>query len=136
MPEQVETVIPLYEETVSVGKRPVVRGRVRVDVRVAEREQTLQQTLERRDVEVERVAINRVVESAPETRREGDVLIIPVVEEEVVMVKRLVFREEIHVRERTTQRTEQFTVNVRSEKAEISRDGIRQDASEVLGEKA
>jgi len=136
MPEQVETVIPLYEETVSVGKRPVERGRVRVDVRVAEREQTLQQTLERRDVEVERVAINRVVESAPETRREGDVLIIPVVEEEVVMVKRLVFREEIHVRERTTQRTEQFTVNVRSEKAEISRDGIRQDASEVLGEKA
>jgi uncharacterized protein (TIGR02271 family) len=136
MPEQVETVIPLYEETVSVGKRPVERGRVRVDVRVAEREQTLQQTLERRDVEVERVAINRVVESAPETRREGDVLIIPVVEEEVVMVKRLVLREEIHVRERTTQRTEQFTVNVRSEKAEISRDGIRQDASEVLGEKA
>lgn len=136
MPEQVETVIPLYEETVSVGKRPVERGRVRVDVRVAEREQTLQQTLERRDVEVERVAINRVVESAPETRREGDVLIIPVVEEEVVMVKRLVLREEIHIRERTTQRTEQFTVNVRSEKAEISRDGIRQDASEVLGEKA
>jgi uncharacterized protein (TIGR02271 family) len=131
-----ETIIPLYEETLSVAKRQVERGRVRVDVRVVEQEQTLEQILERRDVEVERVAVGRVVETVPETRQEGDVMIIPVVEEEVVLVKRLVLREEIHVRNRATQRTEQFTVKLRSEHAEITRDGVREDFSDISGEKA
>lgn len=131
-----ETIIPLYEETLSVAKRQVERGRVRVDVRVVEQEQALEQILERRDVEVERVAVGRVVETVPETRQEGDVMIIPVVEEEVVLVKRLVLREEIHVRKRATQRTEQFTVKLRSEHAEITRDGVREEFSDISGEKA
>jgi hypothetical protein len=33
-----------------------------------------------------------VVEAAPEIRQEGDVMIIPIVEEEVVLVTRLVLR--------------------------------------------
>lgn len=131
-----ETIIPLYEETLSVAKRQVERGRVRVDVKVVEQEQTLEQILERRDVEVERVAVGRVVETIPETRQEGDVMIIPVVEEEVVLVNRLVLREEIHVRKRATQRTEQFTVKLRSEHAEITRDGVREEFSDISGEKA
>jgi len=130
-----ETIIPLYEETLSVAKRQVERGRVRVDVRVVEQEQALEQILERRDVEVERVAVGRVVETVPETRQEGDVMIIPVVEEEVVLVKRLVLKEEIHVRKRATQRTEQFTVKLRSEHAEITRDGVREEFSDISGEK-
>ena len=86
------------------------RGRYRIDVRVVERDQSVEQTLERQDVEVERIAVGRVVETAPEIRQEGDVMIIPIVEEEVVLVTRLVLREEIHIRKKTTQRTEQFTV--------------------------
>ena len=65
-------------------------------------------------------AVDRVVETAPEIRQEGDVMIIPIVEEEVVLVTRLVLREEIHVRKKTTQRTEQFTVKLRAERAEIT----------------
>jgi uncharacterized protein (TIGR02271 family) len=118
-----ETIIPLYEETLSVGKRRVERGRYRIDVRVVEREQSREQTLERRDVEIERVAVGRVVETVPEIRQQGDVMIIPIVEEEVVMVTRLVLREEIHVRQKTTQRTEQFTVKLRAERAEVTRTG-------------
>jgi len=134
-PDDRETIIPLYEETLSVAKRQVERGRVRVDVRVVEQERALEQTLERHDVEVERVAVDRVVETVPETRQEGDVLIIPVVEEEVVLVRRLVLKEEIHVRKRATQRTEQFTVKLRSEHAEITRDGVRQEVSDIPGGK-
>ena len=33
-------------------------------------------------------------------------------------------REEIHIRKKTTQRTEQFTVTLRSERAEITRTGV------------
>jgi len=131
-----ETIIPLLEETLSITKRQVERGRVRVDVRVVEQEQALEQILERRDVEVERVAVGRVVGTVPETRQEGDVMIIPVVEEEVVLVKRLVLREEIHVRKRATQRTERLTVKLRSERAEITRDGVREEFSDISGEKA
>jgi uncharacterized protein (TIGR02271 family) len=126
-----ETIIPLYEETLSVAKRRVERGRYQIDVRVVEREQSLEQTLERQDVEVERIAVDRVVETAPEIRQEGDVMIIPIVEEEVVLVTRLVLREEIHVRKKTTQRTEQFTVKLRSERAEIIRTGAGEESEGV-----
>lgn len=133
-PDDRETVIPLYEETLSVAKRAVERGRVRIDVRVEEREQVLEQVLERHDVEVEHVPVNRVIESVPETRQEGDVLIIPIVEEEVVLVRRLVLREELHVRRQTTRRTEQFTATLRSERAEFTRDGVRNKLSDDSGD--
>jgi stress response protein YsnF len=68
--------------------------------------------------------VGRVVEAVPEVRQDGDVMIIPIVEEEVVLVTRLVLREEIHIRTKTTRRTEQFTVNLRAERAEITRNGV------------
>ena len=133
-PDDHETVIPLYRETLSLSKRQVERGRVRVDVRVEERERTFEHVLERHDVEVEHVPVNRVVESVPETRQEGDVLIIPIVEEEVVLVRRLVLREELHVRRQATRRTEQFTVTLRSERAEVTRDAVRDELSDDSGD--
>jgi uncharacterized protein (TIGR02271 family) len=129
-----ETIIPLYEEAVSVTRRKVERGRYRIDVRVVERDQSIEQTLDRQDVEVERIAVGRVVETAPEIRQDGDVMIIPIVEEEVVLVTRLVLREEIHIRRKTTQRTEQFTVTLRSERAEITRTGVDDVVSELSGD--
>ena len=110
------------------------RGRYRIDVRVVERDQSIEQTLDRQDVEVERIAVGRVVETAPEIRQDGDVMIIPIVEEEVVLVTRLVLREEIHIRKKTTQRTEQFTVTLRSERAEITRTGVDDVVSEISGD--
>jgi uncharacterized protein (TIGR02271 family) len=129
-----KTIIPLYEESLSVAKRKVERGRYRIDIRVVERDQSVEQTLERQDVDVERIAVGRVVGTAPEIRQEGDVMIIPIVEEEVVLVTRLVLREEIRIRKKTTQRTEQFTVKLRSERAEITRIGVEDVVSEISGD--
>lgn len=50
------------------------------------------------EVVVERVPIGREVTAAPDVRREGDLLIVPVVEEVLVVEKRLVLKEELHVR--------------------------------------
>jgi hypothetical protein len=47
---------------------------------------------------VERIPVNRLVDTAPETRTEGDVTIIPIVEEVMVVEKRLLLKEEIHIR--------------------------------------
>jgi len=75
-----------------------------------------------------------VVETAPEIRQDGDVMIISIVEEEVVLVTRLVLREEIHIRKKMMQRTEQFTVTLRSERAEITRTGVDDVVSEISGD--
>lgn len=135
IPDGGETVIPLHEEIASVAKRPVTRGRVRIDVRVAEREQVLEQALERHDVEIEHVPVGRVVEAVPEIRQDGDVLVIPVVEEEVVLVRRLVLREEIHVHRRATRRTGQVAVRLRAEQAVITRHGVGEEVTNIPGDK-
>lgn len=114
--------IPLYEEALSVGKRTVERGAVRITTRVSEREETVEQALRSESVEVTRVPVGRPVDTVPEPRREGDVLIVPVIEEELVVTKRLVLREELHIRTRAEERTERVSVTLRSEDAVVTRE--------------
>ena len=73
----------------------------------------------RDDVSVERVAIGRPITAVPAPRHEGNTLVIPVVEEELVTEKRLVLREEIRITRR--QVTEQVPVSetLRREVVEI-----------------
>jgi uncharacterized protein (TIGR02271 family) len=116
-----ETVVPLHEETVSVDKRRVERGRVRVTTKVAEHEEIVRHALEQEDVEVTRVPIDREVDARPEIRQDGDTTIIPLVEEVLVVERRLVLREEIHVRRVTRTVQAEQPVTLRSEDAVIER---------------
>jgi hypothetical protein len=54
------------------------------------------------DVSVERVPINRIIDGPMDTRREGDVTIIPVIEEVFTVQKRLMLREEVRVTRKRT----------------------------------
>src|SRR4051794_36890667 len=90
-------VIPLVEEQLSIEKRQVVTGKVRVHTETEVVEEIVRLDLARDDVEVTRVRLDRVVESAPPIRTDGDVTVIPVLEERLVVEKRLVLVEEIHV---------------------------------------
>ena len=83
-----EEVIPLVEETATVGKRQVVTGRVRVQTVTDTIEELAHAEVQRETVEVTRVPIDKVVETAPEIRTEGDVTIVPIVEEVLVVEKR------------------------------------------------
>jgi hypothetical protein len=47
---------------------------------------------------VERVPVNRLIDTEPQTRQEGDVTVIPIVEEVLVVEKRLLLKEEIRIR--------------------------------------
>jgi len=114
--------VPLYEEVLSVGKRTVEGDRVRVTTRVLEHQQTAEQDLDSEEVDVVRVPVGRPVDAVPDTRQEGDVLIVPIVEEELVVTKRLVLKEELHIRKRTTRRTERVTATLRAEEAVVTRD--------------
>ncbi|MBI0539465.1 DUF2382 domain-containing protein [Roseomonas sp. KE2513] len=89
-----EEVIPLVEEVLRLSKRTVETGRVRVSLTT----ETVEETLRSRRTEIERVPVGREVKEVPATRQEGDVMIVPVVEEELVVVRRLVLKEEIRLR--------------------------------------
>ena len=117
-----EEAIPVVEETATVGKRQVVTGRVRVQTMTDTIEEVTQATVQRESVEVTRVPIDRVVETAPEIRTEGDVTILPVVEEVLVVEKRLVLKEEVHIRRRATSKTVEVPVTLRKQRAVVERE--------------
>ena len=121
--------IPLVEERISIAKRQVEAERLRVRVAVEEREENVPVELFHDEVEIERIIKNVPVSEAPAVRLEGSTTIIPVVEEMVVVEKRLVLVEEIHVRRKAASTTENVSVTVRSERASIDRkgDGSRTD---------
>ncbi len=54
----------------------------------------------REDCEVERVQVKRMLDQPAEIRQEGDTLIIPLMEEVLVVEKRLMLREELHIKRR------------------------------------
>ncbi len=115
-------VIPLVEETLVVEKRMVETGTVRVTKTVRETTETVEQTLLREAVQVNRVPVNRIVD-APEAARknENGTLIIPIYEETLVVEKRLVLKEELHITIAQTVETSAQTVTLRHEDARIER---------------
>lgn len=102
--------IPLMEET----------------LRVTKREETVDELLLRESVEVERVPINRIVAEAPPSRQEDDTLIIPVLEEVLVVEKRLMLKEEVRITRTQTKVHQPQAVTLRTEEAVI--EGIAPDA--------
>jgi uncharacterized protein (TIGR02271 family) len=125
--EDVHETIPLVEEQVSIAKHKVATGRVRIRTVVDERETWVREELAREEATVERVPIDREVTEVPEMRQEGDVLIVPVVEEVLVVEKRLVLKEELHIRkQRQVEQIEQ-PVTLRSTRAVVERERLDGD---------
>ena len=95
-----ETVVPVVVETATFQKRRVDTGSgVRVTKTVSEHEQIVDEPLERDELLIERVAVNRVVDpdNLPSVRHEGDVTIVPVLEEILITEKRTVLKEEMRI---------------------------------------
>jgi len=115
------TVIPLVEETIAVGKRKVETGTVRVRKVVREHEAMIDEALTREDVQIERIPVHRPVEGPIPVRREGDKTIVSLVEEVLVVEKRLMLTEEIHISVRQVETHEPQRVTLRREEAEIER---------------
>ena len=127
-----DAVVPVVEEHLRVGRREAETGRVRFTKRVLEDEVLVDDAVVREEVEVVRVAVGRQVETPPPAREEGDTLIIPVLEEVLVVEKRLVLVEELHVRKRRVEerRPQSFTLRKEEVVAE------RLDAREADGGRA
>ncbi|KYF50756.1 hypothetical protein BE08_34835 [Sorangium cellulosum] len=117
-----ELIVPVVAQELEVMKRTVESGRVRITKEVHERVEAVEEPLARERAVVERVAINQVVTERPATRQEGDALIIPIVEEVLVVEKRLVLKEELRItRVRSVEMSPPEHVTLRSEDVRVER---------------
>jgi uncharacterized protein (TIGR02271 family) len=118
-PEMVdgEARVTLSEEVLEVGTRTVEAGEVRVTKTVET--EIVRETVPvmREDVTVERRPLPPGAGLEP--RVEGDEIHVPIVEEEIVVTKRLVAREELVIRKRQVVRDEVVEAEVRRERAEV-----------------
>ena len=92
---------------------------------VREHQEVVEEPILRESVEVERVAMNQFVPegTSVEMRQEGDVLVIPVLEEVIVLQKRLMLKEEIRITKRSQQIIEPQAVTLRREEIVIEQLG-------------
>ena len=114
----------VLQEEISISTRTVDTGRgVRISKTVSELPFEVNEILHHDEISVRHVPIDRIVaiNDAPASRYEGDTLIIPIVEEVLVVERRLRIKEELHVT--TTRRDEHHveTVMLKSEQVHVER---------------
>ena len=116
-----KTVIPLLAEEIAVSKRTVETGRVQVARITHEREQLIDELLAHETVEIDRTPISRQVDTMPAIREEGDTIVIPIVEEVLVIERRLLLKEEVRVRRVHSTQRHQESVTLRHHEAVVTR---------------
>jgi uncharacterized protein (TIGR02271 family) len=125
-------VLPVIEEALAVHTSAVETGRFRISKMVHEREEIIDPPLLRDEVVIERVPINRVVEAPIAARSEEDTLIIPLLEEVLVVEKRLLLKEELRITKRQVETHMPQRVTLRREEAiveHIDREGDEHNPS-------
>lgn len=123
-------VFPVIQEEAIVEKRVVETGKVVISKKISEHEEIVDVPLFQEKVDVERVPINQVVQERPAVRQEGEVMIIPVVQEQVFYQKRLVLVEELHVRKQVVQTHQPQKITLIKEDVEINRSTENQNSAE------
>lgn len=114
--------IPVVEEQVEIGKREIETAKVHIAKKVHEELKDIDIPSMHEEVEVERVAVNKHVDQAPPpVRYEGDKMIISVLKEEVVVQKRLVLVEELHVTKKQVETHQTEKIPLRKEEVTIDR---------------
>ncbi len=119
--EETSAALPLVQEQLSIEKRTVETGKVRIRTVVEEKLARVAEDLERDDVTIERVPVNREVTEVPQIREADGVLIVPVLEEVVFVEKRLVLKEELHVRRNRKRERFEQAVQLKQMHAEVQR---------------
>lgn len=114
-------VIPVVAEEATVQKRKRTTGSVAIRKSVHERTEVVDPALQSEEVTVERVSINRIVEAPVPVRQEGDTTIISLLEEVLVVEKRLMLREEVRITRVHKEIHDPQEVQLREEHVEIVR---------------
>ena len=105
------------EEELKVGTRKREVGKVRIHKRVRTERERLRVPKRREEITVERVSAGD--ESSPEVEIADEEIRVPVIEEEVVVEKRPVAKEEIRIRKEIVEDSEVIDEEVRREEIDI-----------------
>ena len=116
-----QSIVPLVRETLHVERRVVDTDHVRVRTVVEEVPVARSEEVGRGEVDVERVPTDRPVDTAPAPYLDGDTLVVPIVEERLVVEKRLFVVEELRIRRRTVTATVPITETLRRTRAVVER---------------
>jgi uncharacterized protein (TIGR02271 family) len=114
-------VLPVVQEELQVDLQKTETGRVRITKSVQERDVLVQQASMHEEIEVERVSVNRFIAEPASIRSEGDTMIIPVMEEVVVIETRLRLKEELRVTKRQITTPRSQSVRLRTEAVHVER---------------
>lgn len=123
--DQRETVIPVIEEYATVHKEIIETGKVRIKKTVVEDKAIVNLPILNETYDITREPISGVVheDPPPAVRYEGDTMIIPVVKEITVMVKRYEVVEEVRITKKVTETPLMQEVTLRRESVLIERPG-------------
>jgi uncharacterized protein (TIGR02271 family) len=111
--------IPVVAEQAFANVREVEQGRAVIEKRVETVPHVATIDIGTDEVDVERVRLDQDVDQPPVVRQEGDTLIIPVVEEVLVVTKRYVVREEVRVTKRRVVHRETLRENLQREVVDV-----------------
>jgi stress response protein YsnF len=122
MNNEEDKTISAIEETARFNKRMETVADIIIRKSIEEHPQHLTTTLQQEAYEVERVAMDEPVSEAPKTivRENGD-LLISVVEERIVVEKRLFLIEQIHIRKSTKTKEVEKEVILKKEVIDVER---------------
>jgi uncharacterized protein (TIGR02271 family) len=111
--------VPVLAERLRAAVQPVDPGELRVTKRVEQAEESVRQAVERDAVAVERIPVNRPLEAPVAQRRDGEWLVLPVLEEVLVVRTRLLLTEEVRIRTRRVTEARAVRETVRRERLEL-----------------
>lgn len=112
--------IPVHAEELLTAVREVDRGNVRIEKSVEHIPVRKDVDLTSDVVNIERVPVDEVFDEKPESRQEGETLVIPVVEEVLVLTTRYRVIEEVRVTRQQEIHTEHIETDLRRELVDVS----------------
>ena len=121
--EEDEVTVQRVEEELLVGRREREAGSMRIRKRVRTETEHLEVPKKRVEVTVERVPVDEATSTAEGVTAipqiEEEEIVVPIVEEEILIEKRPVVKEEIRIRKRVVEDVEIVEEDVRIEEVEI-----------------
>lgn len=129
-----DQVIRLAEEVIEISRQRVTDGHVRVTRQVTEHQQKIALMLRHQTAEIDRITKSERLTAMPEIREENGVLIIPIVEEEIEIVRHLVLKEEWHIRKVVSMEETEEIVTLRKQHAYLTRTSHSEPSKSIIEE--
>jgi len=111
----------ILQEEANIDKKIVESGKVYIHKKVQETDEEISVPVSHESVTIKKVTVNKYVDVAPLVRNEGNTTIIPVIKEVLVIEKKLLLVEEVHVIKEVIEKTEEHTIPLRKEEIEVER---------------